>query len=384
MKSNILSMVTCVWLLTSIVFSPANVAVGAGLWEIEPLGKYGQGNSIALNALGLPHISSSGPGLRHSYYDGSAWHTETLADVGGRTDIAVDNAGGIHISYMGSGLEYAYHDGNQWTTESVPQGGIASLAVDPNGRPHMASWGLDSNLWYVSRSGNGWNSQIVDSGSFGDASLAFDSVGNPHISYMYDSGTDRQLRYASYDGSNWNHTTLGFGFIHETNLLLDSQGRPHITYLESKPGLGNPNDLRYVTSDGVSWSDTRIADEVYGSETGLALDQLDRPHVTFSECLDYDAHPDQGDLRYGFLDGGVWQIETVEASDTGGLALTTRFAGAYTDLALDNFDRPHISYTYPGDGPGPNFFRYATIPEPATLGLFGVGGLLLISRRHLC
>jgi hypothetical protein len=85
-------------------------------WQFEYVGYlWSSGsNSLALDAIGNPHITvhSQGPrgsGLLYVFYDNSGWHTETIesrgsgSDLGDVNSIAIDASGYSHVSY---------HDGN--------------------------------------------------------------------------------------------------------------------------------------------------------------------------------------------------------------------------------------------------------------------------------
>jgi hypothetical protein len=62
--------------------------------------------------------------------------------------------------------------------------------------------------------------------------------------------------------------------------------------------------------------------------TSLALDSSNRPHISY-----YDGY--EKNLKYTYYDGSNWQISTVDSEGD---------VGAYTSLALDSSNRPHISY----------------------------------------
>ncbi|NIV31371.1 MAG: carboxypeptidase regulatory-like domain-containing protein, partial [Anaerolineae bacterium] len=65
-----------------------------------------------------------------------------------------------------------------------------------------------------------------------------------------------------------------------------------------------------------------------GAYTALALDGADHPHISY-----YD--PSNDDLKYAHWTGSTWDIQTVDSAGD---------MGRYTSLALDASGYPHISY----------------------------------------
>lgn len=73
--------------------------------------------------------------------------------------------------------------------------------------------------------------------------------------------------------------------------------------------------------------------EDVGAYTSLALDDLNHPHISYYDSTDKD-------LKYAYHDGTEWHIETVEVSGN---------VGEYTSLFLDDDRHPHISYEGHGE-----------------------------------
>ena len=66
-----------------------------------------------------------------------------------------------------------------------------------------------------------------------------------------------------------------------------------------------------------------------GAYTSLALDSSDKPHISYHNESDRS-------LKYARWTGSSWSIETVDSTD---------WAGFGSSLALDSSDKPHISYS---------------------------------------
>jgi len=177
-----------------------------------------------------------------------------------------------------------------------------------------------------------WQTRTVDdAGEVGTyTSLALDVEDLPHISYRDYRRLD--LRYAHFDGATWITETVDVfddaGLY--TSLALDSAGHPHIAHCAK--AIGAPASftrIRYASYNGVSWiSDTVDSAGLGGAYTSLALDSRDRPHISYF-------HSPTGDLVYATHDGDDWITETVVSAGDG---------GGYTSLALDSADHPHIGY----------------------------------------
>jgi hypothetical protein len=277
------------------------------------------------------------------------WRIETV-DSGGSGDkyhsLVFDESDRPHISYGSSGgLMYAWRDGAAWHIEIVDSEeyiGSSSLALDKSGRLHI-SYGGSGGLMYAWRDGAGWHVETVDSG--GDrgshSSLALDKFDRPHISYYhYTDWNGGSLKYAHHNGYVWHIETVdsgdsygGVGYA--TSLALDESDRPHISYR----GLGQvsyEDELKYVWHDGTMWH-IEVVDsrEEMGGNTSLVLDASDRPHIGYFDEINER-------FRYAWYDGADWHIEAVD----GIMGEDAR----QSSLALDASERPHLSYFDELDG----------------------------------
>jgi hypothetical protein len=134
------------------------------------------------------------------------------------------------------------------------------------------------------------------------------------------------LKYAWHDGMNWHvETVLSENWVGEyCSLALDAADRPHISVYDN----GN---LAYGWRNGAKWRFETV-DTKGGYYTSLALDSLGRPHISYQGNFGF---PDMDfDLKYAWHDGARFHVKTVDTGDV----------GYDTSLALDMFDRPHISY----------------------------------------
>ena len=161
---------------------------------------------------GALKYASYQPGITPPYL----WDKETVPgtdNLAGYTSIAVDNDNEIHASFHERGgdghkIRYATGEFGAWSTEDATwndTGWYNSIAVDEDDRPHIAEF-LNGMLYLNWRDADGdWHWEIVDDGIRPDnphsvgsyCSIALDSQGRPHIAYWDD--TSGSLVYAVRD-----------------------------------------------------------------------------------------------------------------------------------------------------------------------------------------
>ena len=168
------------------------------------------------------------------------------------------------------------------------------------------------------------------------SSLALDSSGNPHISYVDRTGA---LTYAVYNGTTWMvQPVMNAGaHVSYTSLELDQSGQPSISYYDFDTG-----ELRYAHYDADTWSVTTVANVNDRPGTviplefnSLALDSTDHPYISYFDYTD-------NQLRLASYNGTDWNIQTVDNGNAP--ILGDDFRGIYSSLVLDQSGTPHISY----------------------------------------
>jgi len=241
--------------------------------SVDRVGRFASLSLDAADRPHIAYLDESNWNLKYAHYDGAKWQIEivdTLYLPGWYTSIAVDADDQPHIAYhdrIQGSLKYARREGTGWHVEVVDPsnyaGWFASLALDAAGRPHISYCTnfypryLCDDLRYASYDGTTWVTTTVDSAGWtgGNTSLALDAQGRPHIAYCHywyslEWSYCDELRYASFDGTGLGlHQGWQIEVVdtmetsdHTISLELDTAGRPHISYSD----LGAA-ELRYAT-----------------------------------------------------------------------------------------------------------------------------------------
>jgi len=239
--------------------------------------------------------------------DGTSWTIEAARDDGHDgwdSTIAIGpdgvvRAAGIDPEQFDStdGVEYYELVDGRWEVTAIGSGPVAyefnvSLAVDPDGNPALTYYDTtDSDLKYASRRDGTWSIETVDTdGDVGRySSLAFDSTGNPHISYLrLDNTTAGTVRYATRTGETWttaevdslNDLRIGFtGARRVTAVALGPDDRPTVAYSDESV-------VKLATNDGSAWSPATLVeagDRPLGQLVSLQLSTDGTPHLAIFE-----------------------------------------------------------------------------------------------------
>lgn len=284
------------------------------------------------------------------------WTIQTVdsPQVGYQTGVAnslrLDSQGNPSIAYwvgsngtdkrQNSSLKYAKRIGQTWQVQTVDSqgsvGGFASLAFDSLDRPRISYDDFSNQgLKYAAWNGSVWQTQTVLAVDCRETSLALDALGNPEIAY-YDYGNYniRNLEYVSWNGSSWSRQTVdpttGVGFY--TSMALDSSGRPSIGYYDNSSGTIN-GGVRYASWNGTSWT-TQVVESNWISGPSLALDAAGNPHFS------YYGRNSQGTfyLKHAYWTGNQWAIQLLEPAYNG------YYYGATTSIVIGADGKVRIAY----------------------------------------
>ena len=247
------------------------------------------------------------------------WEVSTIDTIGGKPSLAVAPDGIPHIAYMLEGMpgfvNHAVLGSEGWQISTVLAGyfyGPLDILVDSQGVPHIHWHHHDKqNQAYAVLVDGEWEVHDIDHpGHDGwDGSLDLDFSGRPHTSSVDPSqfGSDSGVEYASFDGQSWTVEEVGSGpepYEFGTRILLDSQDRPHIVWFD-----GSDMDLKYAIKDGGAWNISTVDSEGdVGRFPSLVLDERGNPAVTYFERMSFT----EGYIKFARWDGEVWNIQRID------------------------------------------------------------------------
>jgi hypothetical protein len=326
---------------------------GQRIWVFERVDDaHSNDQALALDSQDRPHLcyfDSQAGDLQYARFDGQQWQRQRVDSegfVGGGCKLAVDSADRPHMSYydgMNRDLKYAHFDGQAWQVQTVESMGDAgfdsSIAVDAQRWPHIA-YTSSQGLKYAHWDGQQWQFDVVENTGGGIPSLALATNGRPHIAYLVDTeaGLHNPAKYAHWDGTQWYHEVIPDSApAWDLTLRLDGADQPHLLYYST----ASPAQVRYVVRSQGQWVWQRLPKPPgcgqscrVSGYSRLEMDAQGRPHVTYLVS--------GGRLFFGLIYGlqlqpGQWQQETV-----------VELAMPLLDIAVNHQGKARISYLYAG------------------------------------
>jgi uncharacterized repeat protein (TIGR01451 family) len=340
---------------------------------------------------GIDWADASGAGLSNARINGSVFNNAS-------PDMKLDAQGRPAIAWTGfvSGYTFIYYlrwNGSAWVDVagndqlfiSIPfiAGGFAqgvSLALDAQGAPGVAyndfysqSTFAVNDIFYFKWNGSNW----TDAGGAGaitqcakdsrNASLVFDTAGNPGISWIYYDAVP-SLRYLKRTPSGWADSTgSGTASMDVTNdpaiveitqqqLKLDNNGMPGIAFTAGLVSGFTINRVPcYIHFNGTAWTgadgagQANIALPVPPSltkYTSLAFDAAGRPNIAW-QALD--------GIYYARWYGNHW--EGADPSNPGVFRITGQSTEYFNKISLCLDTAGHANVLW-GDGQGSSTYDY--------------------------
>jgi len=209
------------------------------------------------------------------------------------------------------------------TVDSTGNTGIgASLALDSQGRPHIACVeALSQKTRYTVKTGAIWTAQpgppYADSRS--GVTLVLDAADNPGIAHI---GT-----YFRRVGGSWVAEDMGGFSPWFSTVAQDAAGGLQGVTIWSWGSGAYEGYVSYTVRTGDTWSDMILADGTFypsNPHASFVIDRHGDPHISLTST--------SGDsVRYWHRTNGVWSQVVFTP-------------GAWSSIALDEQDVPRISY----------------------------------------
>jgi hypothetical protein len=207
--------------------------------------------------------------------------------------------------------------------DSNNAGWWSSIAIDSVGHLHISYLGLvettttSYKLRYAFFDGAIWNLQELEDGGC-STSIAVDANDLPHISHVGGTNCSGDLRYLRFDGALWHAESTGQSGLYfgRTSLGLANDGSANVAFINPSRNVMRANNV------GGTWIADQVA--VQGHEPSLAIDPSGGLHVIFTNGADLD---------YASLNGSSWSSEVVFLNANGG------------SLAFDASGTPKVSFT---------------------------------------
>jgi len=270
-------------------------------------------------------------------------------DVGRDCTLQLDSHGYAHMVYvdlMQDLIMYAHEDGAGWHQEVIAESSpvccgsrTTSFALDSSDVPHVCyidrSNPYAHQLLYSHKNQLGWSHEVVDPDCGYGCSLALDVSDSPRIAYeLAGDSPEGSLGYAWRSASGWQTevvdpaANIDSGAI---GIAIDQGDRPHISYAHSYCCSGSESafDLKYAHRSASGW-EVEILDSPSAvcRQTSIVVDNELYPRIAY-----FDHNSD--DLRYAYKDASGWHYEIVDSSGN---------TGWYCSIALTSDQRPCISY----------------------------------------
>lgn len=380
MNTSLLTLVLATCLL-------AGAASGGTDWQTELLlvnGGIGSDTNLIIDDAGVLHTSFE---FQHAFLPGSdlyyaskanvtaPWVVQTVQEstflmYGNGNDMALDAQGRPHIAFgkdddfsFTSFVNYAAFNGTSWEATTItvtgdnPQEGD-TVGVDSTGRVHVAYGTEDFSEGLVHRSkaagGTTFDKEFIDvPGRTSYAKMAVDGD-DLHVAYYHrlNFGSTGELHVASRSGGTWAVADVD-SLVFNTpglDLALDSAGNPHVVYSVFVTGQ-TTIELKHAWTDGNQWF-VEDLDTIPGNQnwhSSIAIGDDDKIHVSFSRWItNVDRH-----LVYMCKEGGVWSSQVAHADGT-------NFQAWNTSIDVDATGAPHIIFYERVSGET----RHSWLPQP--------------------
>lgn len=201
-----------------------------------------------------------------------------------------------------------------------------ALAIDDSGVPHILYREWEEGLYYATKSGSTWKTELIDPSYQRFEDIKVDRNRTIHVVFgPFETG----LKYGTNSGGTWHFETVPFDQyeINGAKLALDSADEPHISFRLTDP-------IYYCTKPLTDWQCDRIEND--GGHHTLALDQDDFAHIVTSDIYE---------IKHLTNRSGQWVTNIID------------YNGRDPSMVLDSMGQVHITYE------SNNALMYVRLPE---------------------
>lgn len=315
----------------------------------------GRFSSLVIDDAGIPHIAyldesdAAELAVRYATLGEFGWETQEVdrGAVGIWTTLELDARGAPVLAYydqLDDQLRVATRSGNGWEVDVVAVGGrFSDILALPDGLQVIHYDYSVEDLFISTRSGDGrWSTEEIasegDVGMYG--SLGIDPWGTRWVSYHHVDEPGLHIAH-DLDGAWVSEVVAGAGTTAEhTSLVIDAEGLPHVAYYDAET-----TSLHYAWLRPEGWHVRVVDDEGdVGAFASLALSEDGLPVIAYYDETNADLKLAVGD------DDGTFYVETIEAPGQ---------VGRYASLALHG-GTAHIAYYSDSE----RNLRYRRMPLP--------------------
>lgn len=222
------------------------------------------------------------------------------------------------------------------------------FVLDSYGRPHVAysacRW-FESEFWWYgvllyATKYSSWTIETIDNAYENDnpismpsayVDIGVDKYNNVHIVYFAENLNNNFMKYIKKEESTWTAPDIVAYNTGDASIAVDSLGQPHIAAIE------NYNWLVYYKKSGEGWKKERVdheeGSEKYLSNPRIALDSNNNPYIVYSFYSRWDG---LAYLRCA-IKKGSWNIEIPIPIEI------DNWYGEEPRIEIDKYNVPHIS-----------------------------------------
>ena len=219
------------------------------------------------------------------------------------------------------------------------------IAVDRAGNAHICYLNEDNDLIYTTNRSGGWYTDtLTSSGQAGDHAIAIDGNDHVHVAYVEGERNSRKLLYVNDTSGTWTTPFVWYDDCQQcvsVGIKVDKDNYIHIGFMKS--WWSGPYMYSSTKSAlGLVW-------DSYNSGS-MDVDTKGDAHFSF-----YQLDMNKGIMYHNNSSDYNWSpSEIVDNNWSGG-----QLESLVTDIAVDNENKPHISYVSNKTGGGTEDICYA-------------------------